>query len=323
MEDWQQWQIRADQIAVSLGAEVDGLTTDFFGDAGDATMRGFWPRFRDLKERVRTAPAIRLEAKLDLERRLRSLGSRAYKAQEVVYAHSSERKTQLLDSIEEVRISAESVSAPRDLRGIRRSLDTIRQQFDSGVQLVPPDRQVVWDAWRGANQFVWQKLTDSWAENETQLRELIAEARRHVENGESPAAKQAVARFFEALRTRECKQEIMTALKSEAELIRREADQSESRKVAERVVSQQAQVVPAVDSWRSELERNRESIARLQEEITVLDYQFQSSASILEQAMVRGSLVDKKRKLAEYERSAKALLRRIEQSEEAPVFSMS
>jgi hypothetical protein len=85
----------------------------------------------------------------------------------------------------------------------------------------------------------------------------------------------------------------MTALKSEAELIRREADQSESRKVAERVVSQQAQVVPAVDSWRSELERNRESIARLQEEITVLDYQFQSSASILEQAMVRGSLVDK------------------------------
>jgi transposase len=55
-------------------------------------MRGFWPRFRDLKERVRTAPAIRLEAKLDLERRLRSLGSRAYKAQEVVYAHSSERK---------------------------------------------------------------------------------------------------------------------------------------------------------------------------------------------------------------------------------------
>ncbi len=321
MEDWQQWQIRADQIATSLGEEVDALNTDFFGEAGDTSMRGFWPRLRDLKERVRTAPAIRLEAKLDLERRLRSLGSRAYKAQEVVYAHSSQRKTQLLASIEQVRISSESVSAPRDLRGIRRSLDDIRQQFDSGAQLVPPDRQAVWDAWRGANQFVWQRLTDGWAENEAQLRELIAVARNYIENGEVAAAKQAVPRFFDALKTRECKQETMTALKSEAESIRRAADQLESRKVAERVISQQPRVVPAVDSWRAELERNRESMARLQEEITVLDMQFQSSASILEQAMVRGSLVDKKRKLAEYERSAKALLRRIEQSEESPVFS--
>src|SRR5690242_3471297 len=127
MEDWQQWQIQADQVAETLGAEVDALEKDFFSETADPTFRGFWPRFRDLKERVRVAPAIRLEAKLDLERRLRSLGSRAYKQQEAAYAKSGERKAELLQNIVEVRERADAASQPRELRAIRRDLDGVRE----------------------------------------------------------------------------------------------------------------------------------------------------------------------------------------------------
>src|SRR5579864_7910447 len=108
MEDWQEWQIRADQIAAALGEEIDALEKDFFSESAEPAYRGFWPRFRSLKERVRTAPAIRLEAKLALERRLRDLGSKAYKGQEAVYAQSETRKGKLLGSISSLRAAAEN-----------------------------------------------------------------------------------------------------------------------------------------------------------------------------------------------------------------------
>lgn len=147
MEDWQQWQLRADQIAADLGRELDVLDQEFFSESGDQSFRRFWPRFRDLKERVRTAPAIRLEAKLDLEKRLRGIGARAYKAQEAAFAQSDERKGELLQMIEGFRAAAEKMTSPRELRTLRRDLDRVREQFDTGVPLSPADRQKLWDAW--------------------------------------------------------------------------------------------------------------------------------------------------------------------------------
>jgi hypothetical protein len=114
------------QAAAGNGGSRYGV----FGETSDSTLHGFWPKFRDLKERVRTASAIKLEAKLDLERRLRSLGSRAYKAQEGAYAQSGERKTNLLTTIQDLRQRAEAAVDPRDLRTVRREVDAVRQRFD-------------------------------------------------------------------------------------------------------------------------------------------------------------------------------------------------
>ena len=110
-------------------------------------------------------------------------------------------------------------------------------------------------------------------------------------------------------------------MKAEAEGLRREADSIEQRKEVQRTASQVVNVVPAVDTWRAELDRNREAIARLSEDVSSLEKQFEESTSILDQAMVRGNLVDKKRKLTEYERSTRALEQRIEQTEEVPLMS--
>lgn len=395
MEDWQQWQIRADEVAAGLNKDVDSLEHDFFGAETDSTFRAFWPRFRELKERVRIAPAIKLDDKLGLERRLRGLGSRAYKAQEATYAQSGTKKNELLETIGNLRGQSETLATPRELRELRRELDAVRTQFDAGSGLVPADRQAVWDAWRNTNQFVWQRLNELWSENETYLREIVDSGRQDAERGNAQGARQAVGRFFEALRTHEAKQASINLLKGEAEGIRRTVDEiptartpvqampeyrlgeeppvsrgtpehrtsrratehrteehrpSERRNAEHRTErrehrtaeprggerrggenrgsehrsaaaysTQQSSSVPALETWRTEADRNRESIARLQSEVDALDREFQASESILEQAMVRGNLVDKRRKLSELERSTRALDQRIERSEDVPL----
>lgn len=319
MEDWQEWQIRADQVAADLQAEVDALERDYFSEGADPTFRGFWPRFRDLKERVRVAPAIRLEPKLELERRLRGLGSRAYKAQEGAYARSGERKNELVAAIQALRTGAEEADSPRTLRTLRRDLDGVRTQFDNGTQLVPADRQAVWDTWREANQFVWQRLTDLWGENEAYLRAILAEAQEQAEKGNGNAARQAVGRFFESLRHRECKQSAISGLKAEAEGIRQLAEQAETRRIAVRAAAQTVRTVSPVEGWRADLDRNREAISRLEDDVDEVERQIAETGSILEQAMLRGTLVEKRRKLSELERTNRTLEQRIDQAEQAPL----
>lgn len=326
MEDWQQWQIQADQIASGLGTEVDALEAEFFPPEGvpvaDRSFRSFWPRFRDLKERVRTAPAIRLEDKLALERRLRGLGSRAYKAQEETYGRSGERKAELLAEIDRVRQAAETAPEPRALRDLRKELDGIRTQFDAGALLVPADRQALWDAWRAANDFVWQKLNALWAENEEYLRGLLAQAAEQIEQGHAQAAKQTVGKFFESLRTHEAKQATVNGMKQEAEGLRRSADEAAIRRPAERRASTAARSMPATETWRAEVQRNRDNARRLEADIAALEADYDQADSILQQAMIRGNLVEKKRRLSELERSTRALEQRIEQAEESPVLTM-
>jgi hypothetical protein len=322
MEDWQEWQIRADQIAAELGADVDKLEQEFFPeDDAEINLRAFWPRFRDLKERVRVAPAIRLEDKLSLERRLRGLGNRAYKVQQVVAGRSTERKDELLAQIAELRASAEQENSPRELRAKRRSFDNVRQSFDTGPALIAADRQTVWEAWREANQFVWQRLQDLWAANETVLRQIIADGRQQLEKGNAAAARQTAARFFDTLKSHEAKQEAVNAMKAEIDEIRREADALEERRAAERAPTPKIPAVPTTEIWKDDLARNRESVSRLQDEISAVERQIEASESLLETAMVRGTLVDKKRKLAELQSANRTLEQKLAQAEESPLLS--
>jgi hypothetical protein len=321
VEDWQEWQVRADQVATTLGSEVNGLE-EILSQAGDnnsSSLRSFWSRFRQLKEKVRTAPAIKLDDKLALERRLRELGSRAYKAQESAMSQSSDQKQVLLPRIAELRTAGENTESPQQLRELRRSLDGIRKEFDAAGALIPADRQAVWDAWRDASQFVWQRLTELWQANEEKLRKILEEAKRQLEQNETDAVRRSVSRFFEALKTHEGRQNTITSLKSEANTIRSSANRVEETRAAQRAASIQSQQVPTLDAWKMEVDRNRESIARLSDEVQAMETELRETSSILEQAMLRGPLVEKRRKLSELERANRTLEQRIGQSEESPL----
>lgn len=320
MEDWQEWQIRADRIAGSLNEQVDSLESEYFGEETPDNLRGFWSRFRQLKEDVRTAPAIRLEAKLELERRLRSLGSRAYKVQQQVNTTSGNRKEELLASISELHSAIEAAESPRDLRMLRRQLEPLRARFETGPALVPADRQVVWERWRNTNQFAWDRLTTAWRENEAYLRGILEQAKDGLENGNANAVRQLVARFFESLRTHETKQETMNRLKADAESLREQAGRLDERRAADLLASRGPAVSP-VESWRTELDRNRETLARLQEEVVSLEQQVQETRSVLDQAMLRGPLNEKRQRVAELERANRNLEQRLEAADEAPLMS--
>ena len=112
-------------------------------------------------------------------------------------------------------------------------------------------------------------------------------------------------------------------MKTEAESMRRRADEAEEQRVSHRIASQAAQAVPTIDVWRAELKRSRDAEERLADEVATLDKQFRETSSLLEQAMVRGTLVDKKRRLAEAQRSIRTLEQRIEGAEEAPLIPAS
>ena len=318
MEDWQEWQIRADEVAAGLGQDVSALDADFFGDQ-PANLRNFWSRYRDLKENVRVAPAIKLDDKLELEQRLRSLGSKAYRAQEAAVKQSNERKGEILPRIEAVRSRAESLDSARDLRAVRRDVDAVRKDFDGDKSLVPADRQAIWDAWRDANQFVWDRLTSVWSANEGSLRDILSSARQNLERGNANAVRQDIRRFFEALKTHECKQDAVAALRAEADEIRAQAEEVEERRQSARVVAASPSV-PAgnpAETWRADLERNRETLSRLEQELAELEQRFESADSLLDQAMVRGTLIDKRNKVSTLDRANRALEQRIEQTEES------
>jgi hypothetical protein len=202
---------------------------------------------------------------------------------------------------------------------VRRDLDALRKEFDADQQLAPADRQELWETWRAVNQFVWDRVTARWAENETVLRGILAQARQDLERGNPNAARQNSRRFFETLKTHEAKQEVVTELKAEADSIRREADDAEERKAAARTASVSGPAVNALDTWRSELERNRGALSRLSEEAAEIEQRVNSAGSILEQAMLRGSLVEKRKKVVELERANRRLEQRIGQTEETPL----
>ena len=58
---------------------------------------------------------------------------------------------------------------------------------------------------------------------------------------------------------------------------------------------------------------------RLREEVADLERQVEESKSILDQSMLRGTLVDKRRKINDLESASRTLEQKIEQSEEAPL----
>jgi predicted nucleic acid-binding Zn-ribbon protein len=80
-----------------------------------------------------------------------------------------------------------------------------------------------------------------------------------------------------------------------------------------------APAVNALDTWRTELERNRDALSRLSEEAAEIEQRVNSAPSILEQAMLKGSLVEKRKKVVELERANRRLEQRIGQTEESPL----
>src|SRR5690348_14428099 len=77
----EEWERRADKFAAAATAELTELENRFWPEPEHGSFRGFWPVVRSLNERVRIAPAIKLDDKLTLQHRINELCQRARRDQ--------------------------------------------------------------------------------------------------------------------------------------------------------------------------------------------------------------------------------------------------
>src|SRR5919202_2459726 len=98
-----EWEQRADQIAAELGESVSHIEDEFWPEPPGGSFRQFWPRVKELNEQVRTAPAIKLDDKLQLQHRLNELCHRARLDQKRLQDERDAAERELRDAMDLAR----------------------------------------------------------------------------------------------------------------------------------------------------------------------------------------------------------------------------
>jgi hypothetical protein len=310
--DAEEWQRLADRIAAVLGAEVSALEQDFWPEPRDGSFRAFWPRVRELNERVRIAPAIKLDDKLALQHRLNELCQRARRDQKVLQQRVVSQKQELLDAVAIASASVEDAHSIDELQEVRRDLSGLRERI---AALDPAfrreERQDLWNAWQIANQSAWERLNRLWGENERVLSALLDEAQESLRGGEPRAAKDRIKAFHAAVTERECAHRTLRALRARANGIWRDADELSRQKHAAYL----SNVGKRVQHWRSMREKNERTRFELARQISELEARAAAATTDVGAALVRGHLAERRRTLAEIEAADRDLARQIDAAE--------
>lgn len=307
-----EWQQLADRIAESLGNEVTLLESDFWPQPQNGSFRSFWPRVRELNERVRTAPAIKLDDKLALQHRLNELCQRARRDQKALQTEITARREEMVagialavDSIREARTVDQLQEVRSDLAALRGRITTM----DSALRR--DDRQEVWNTWQQANQAAWDRLTELWRENEQVLSATLDEAQESLQAGEPRAAKDRIKTFHSLVASHECTHRTLRSLRSRANGLWREADELSRQKHATYL----ANMGRRVQHWRSLRSRNERARFEMEHQIAALELRAAEATTDVGAAFVRGQLAECRRALAEIDAADRDLARQIDAAE--------
>lgn len=309
----QEWQRLAEELASDVASELEGIEGEFWPDPSDPSFRSFWPRIRMLSERLRTAPAIDIENKLQLLGRVRRLTKRARQDQEVYFAEQRHRKAETLDRIEELRSQALESSRPEESHPLRQQLAAMRDAVSEMELPTRGDRQEVWDAWRAASRQLWDHLSGQWAANETALAALLDEARKHLDRGQIRETRELVRRFNAQSREREVSHKSGRVLRGRANTLWREASEVAQAKHEAFVATAPARV----ERWKQVKGRNASAIAKLRAEVAELEHNIDSGG--VAAAFARAMIDEKLRELGRLESTIGSLDDRIEDAEAALV----
>src|SRR4051795_3938968 len=121
-----QWERLADQAALDLGSEISQLESMFWPDVPGGSFRSFWPKIKDLNERVRAAPAIKLDDKLRLQHQLNELCQRARMDGKRLQDERDAQERELRDALALARETLEDASSVEDIQEVRADLGAIR-----------------------------------------------------------------------------------------------------------------------------------------------------------------------------------------------------
>ena len=303
-----EWEELADRVAVQLQQSISlfeervwPLPVDRFGQA-------FWPHVRELNERVRTAPAIKLDDKLALHRRLNELCHRARQHQKILQQQAVRERDELHDSIALVRETLESELSIQQLHELRAELLALRDRLRSGGSTLRRiDRQHTWQAWQQTNQLAWCRLNELWKESELKLTVILNEAEELLAAGDTRAAKNTIKAFHVGAVSHECSHAMLRALRSAANRLWEQAD----ARAREKHQAYLEHARSRLGSWRAAQQRNSRRLMDIEEEIAQLERQAGMASTDVAAAMTRGQIAERRRALAEAEAVNRALEQRI------------
>jgi hypothetical protein len=303
-----EWEELADRIAAQLQQAISQLEERLWPLPVERFGQAFWPQVRGLNERVRTAPAIKLDDKLALHRRLNELCHRARQHQKSLQQQAARERDELHESIALVRETLEGDLSIRELHELRAELVALRDRLRSNEStLRRMDRQHAWQAWQQTNQLAWHRLNELWKESELILTALLNEAQARLAAGDTRAAKDKIKAFHVAAGIHECSHATLRALRGSANSLWEQADARAREK-------HQAYLEHArrrLGSWRAARQRNSRRLVDLEEEIAQLERQAGMASTDVAAAMARGQIAERRRAMAEVEAVNRALEQRI------------
>lgn len=302
--DPEEWEREADQVAAQLHSRIDDLEGTLSPEPAISDVQGFWPRVKQLNEALRTAPAIKLEDKLAVQRRLNELCHRARRQQRRLAETRKAQERELRDAIGAANEGLAAATTIEELHEIRADVALLRRRITETPKVVA---QRVWPAWQAVNQRAWEKLNAEWASNEGQLRAALDEADAALERGDVRSAKEAIKRFHAEVPRRECSHGALKVLRSRATSLWERGNALGQQKHT-RYLEQAAR---RVTYWRQQRERQQRAREAIEREILRLEAQMAAAGTDVGAALVRGQLESRRKALADLEAQERGLDERI------------
>lgn len=303
-----EWEELADRVAAQLHKAISHLEEEVWPLPVDRFGQAFWPRVRELNERVWTAPAIKLDDKLALHRRLNELCQRARHHQKSLQQQAAQQRDELCDAIGLVRETLDGDLSIGEVQEMRADLAALRDRLKSGESaLRRMDQQQIWGAWQETNQLAWRRLNQRWKENEQMLAALLDEAQARLAAGDSRSTKERIKAFHLSSGVHECSHQTLRALRSRASSLWQEAN----ARARERHQAYVEHARKRLDSWTVTQQRNARRLSDIAEEIAKLEQQAGTAPTDVAAAMARGQIAERRRALAEVEAVNRALEQRI------------
>lgn len=309
MEEAELWEQQADAAASALSQEIDRVEGGWPGPT--ESFRSFWSSVKDLNDRIRTAPAIKLDDKLQLQHRVNELCHRARTEQRQRLEQLRELETKLgegLDLTQETLAEAATIAAVQE---VRADLALLRSQIESSSASLR--KTGLWERWQVINHAAWTKLTELWGSNETVLAATLDEADLRVQQADARGAKDTIKRFHAASSELECSHRALKSLRSRANEIWKQADNVGREKHARYL----EQAAGRVERWRQAQARRHRQRASIEHDISVLERELDRSSSGVGQALLRGQIEERRKALVTLQSEEKELERQIETVERA------
>jgi chromosome segregation ATPase len=301
------WEKQADAVAAELGQEVDSLKTTWPGPG--ESFRPFWTRVKELNERIRTAPAIKLDDKLELHQRVNELCHKARGEQRERIEQQQALEARVADGL---LLASESLAEARTISGIqevRADLALLRSQIElASFQL---RRSGLWDRWQELNRAAWERLNELWSENESVLVTILDEAATKAERGDARGAKEAVKRFHATSSELECSHRGLRSMRTRAHEVWKKADEVGREKHARYL----EQAAGRVERWRQAQARRHRQRASIEHDLAVLQRELDRASTGVGQALLRGQIEERRKALAALESEEQDLQRQIEDTE--------